>query len=144
MISRSIRRRMSFGAVCCLALVGCATTPVPDGVARLVPQSQVLDKAYLEPILNAGLVTVKRDSGFMGSACAVRIFVNNKPLAELDTSEKVVFYLAAGDYVLGAWPTALCGGGYFETPAKIAAGSSSSFRVGHGNSGLFIQPSAQP
>jgi len=34
--------------------------------------------------------------------CAITVFINGQPLAELETGEKVIAYLPAGEVVVGA------------------------------------------
>jgi hypothetical protein len=102
------------------ALTGCATRPISNFDAANVPAERVIDSRYLQPIPSAGLVTIKRDSGFFGGACSTRIFVNAKPVADIRTSEKVVLYLAEEEYVFSAWPN-VCGGGLSEVRAPPSA-----------------------
>lgn len=121
-----------------IALVsGCATQPVSNAAARSVPSNRIIDSALIKPSPDSGVVTVKRDSGFGGSACSSRVFVNAKPIADLDASEKVVLYLQAGEYILSAWPNGICGGGMSEVRASVKSGSELSFRIGYGSNGDF-------
>lgn len=79
-----------------VVLLGCATRPVSNSEAVHVSNAQVLDSTYLKPIPNSGVVTIKRDRGVGGSVCSSRVFVNAKPIADLNASEKVVIYLPVG------------------------------------------------
>jgi hypothetical protein len=128
--------RLSLIAVA-LAVAGCATRPVSNSEASHVPSSRIIDSKLLQPSPDSGVVTVKRDSGFGGSACSSRVFVNAKPVADLQTSEKVVVYLPAGEYVFSAWPNGICGGGMSEVRALVKSGSELSFRIGYGSNGDF-------
>lgn len=101
------------------------------------PSLYLQDSRYSREVSGAGKVVVKRDSGFGGSACATRIFVNGQAIADIDTAEKVVLYLPAGEQILSAWTKGLCGGGMSEVKALVKAGASSSFRVGYGSNGDF-------
>lgn len=126
-----------------LAISGCATHPISNNEAINVPNARVIDAKYLEPKPDTGKITVKRDSGAGGSACSSRIFVNAKPVADIRSSEKVVLFLASGDYVLSAWPNGICGGGMSEVRATVKTGNELSFRVGYGSNGDFtINPTA--
>lgn len=120
-----------------VAVSGCATQPVSNAEATSVSTDRILDSRYLQPIPDAGQVTVKRDSGMGGSACSSRIFVNAKPVADLRTSEKVVLYLPTGEYIFSAWPNGICGGGMSEVHATVKSGVELSFRVGYGSNGDF-------
>ena len=118
-------------------VAGCATRPVSNSEASQVPSSRIIDSKFLTPTPDSGVVTVKRDSGFGGSACSSRVFVNAKPIADLQTSEKVVVYLPAGEYVFSAWPNGICGGGMSEVRATVKSGAELSFRIGYGSNGDF-------
>lgn len=102
-----------------------------------MPASRIIDSGPLRPVPNSTVVTVKRDSGFGGAACSSRVFVNAKPIADLQTSEKVVLYLLAGDYIFSAWPNGLCGGGMSEVRATVVPGKPLNFRIGYGSNGDF-------
>ena len=117
--------------------MGCATRPVSNSEATQVPSSRIIDSKFLTPTPDSGVVTVKRDSGLGGSACSSRVFVNAKPIADLQTSEKVVVYLPAGEYVFSAWPNGICGGGMSEVRATVKSGVELSFRIGYGSNGDF-------
>jgi hypothetical protein len=120
-----------------LAIAGCATRPVSNAEATAVPSERIIDSKFLEPTADAGIVTVKRDRGFGGSACSSRVFVNAKPVADIRTSEKVVIYLPAGEYIFSAWPNGVCGGGMSEVRANVKAGVELNFRIGYGSNGSF-------
>ncbi|KAF3981999.1 MAG: hypothetical protein HFP78_03830 [Methylococcales symbiont of Hymedesmia sp. n. MRB-2018] len=126
-----------------IALSGCATRPISNTIAIPAPMERILDTHYLKPGPGTGEVTVKRDSGFGGSACSSRIFVDGHPVADIRVSEKVVLYLPEGEHILSAWPNGICGGGMTEIKAVIKAGTPSSYRVGYGSNGDFaINPTA--
>ncbi len=118
-------------------IAGCATRPIPNDEAIHIPESRILDSKYLKPTPNSGTVTVKRDSGFFGSACSYRIFIDAKPIADIQISEKVVAYLPAGEYIFSAWPNGICGGGLSEVRAMVKSGAELNFRIGYGSSGDF-------
>ena len=120
-----------------VVIAGCATRPVSNAEAVHVPSIRIIDSRFLQPTPDSGVVTVKRDSGIGGSACSSRVFVNAKPIADLQTSEKVVVYLPAGEYVFSAWPKGICGGGMSEVRAMVKSGAELSFRIGYGSNGDF-------
>ena len=76
-----------------------------------------------------GQVFIKRDTGGMGSLCAIRASVNGTPVADLRISEFVVAYLEPGDYMLGASSTSVCGGGDAESSVTVRAGLVRKFRI---------------
>lgn len=122
---------------------GCATTPVPTATAQSVPRARVLAPDYLVSRPGYGTVIVKRDEGFSASACNTRIFANGRPIAEISTGEKVVFYLPPGDQMIGAIATGICAGGLIEAKVSVSAGRTVTYRVSYGSSGEFsLQPTA--
>lgn len=83
-----------------LFLTGCATTPVPDRLAKPIPQSQVISELYLSKSSDRyEKVLLIRDAGYMGSLLEAVVFVDKTPIASLNTGEKVVFYLAPGKHM---------------------------------------------
>jgi len=126
-----------------LAISACATHPVSNAEATHVPNERLLSLQFLRPAAGTVEVTVKRDSGVFGAACSSRIFVNGTPVADLDTSEKVVLHLPEGEHILSAWPNGMCGGGMSEVNVVVRPGKQLNFRVGYGSSGDFaIHPTA--
>lgn len=126
-----------------LFLHGCATTPVPTDQASLVPAERIINKSYIEKREGTGELIVKRDEGFGGSACTSRVYVNALPIADIWTSEKVIMHLPAGDYIVGAEPNSICGGGLSEASASISVGKKLVFRIGYGSNGDYrILPTA--
>jgi len=130
-------------AMVVLGLTGCATKPVTNEQAKDVPASQIIDKTMLSKKENTGAVIIKRDSGFMGSACLTRVYIDGKEIADLDTSEKVTIYPLVGDHIFSAWPKGLCGGGMSEQSGKVNTDKPLMYRVGYGTNGDFgIYPTA--
>lgn len=122
---------------------GCATRPTSNSESKPVSSNRIIDDRYLNSVPNAGIVTIKRDSGFMGSACTSRVFVNAKPMVDLNSAEKIVLYLPADKYILSVWPNGICGGGMSETTVSVKAEAELSFRIGYGSNGDFtINPTA--
>ena len=74
-----------------LALVGCATKPVSNEQATPVPEKQIISTALLEKRDGTGEVIIKRDSGFFGSACFSRVYVDGKEVADLGTAQKSLY-----------------------------------------------------
>jgi hypothetical protein len=110
-----------------------------------VSRDRVLEPAYLVEAPGTGQVTVKRDSGFLGSGCAARVFIDAVPVVELMPSEKAVLHLAAGDHIVSVQTTnrGLCRDS--NTPefrGSVTAGKSLTLRVGVEMGGLAIYPTA--
>ncbi len=75
-----------------------ATTPLTINQAAVVPESRILAPQLLAQASNTGSLVVKRDSGFMGSACTIRVFVDAVPVADLMPAEKIRVFVALGEH----------------------------------------------
>jgi hypothetical protein len=121
----------------------CATQPISNQAAMMAPSSQILDRTTFASHPDTVEVTIKRDSGFGGSACSSRIYVDGNPVADIRSSEKIVVYLTKTEHILGASPNGWCGGGTVEVRADLRSGAPANFRVGYGsNSDFFINQTA--
>jgi hypothetical protein len=125
-------------------LAGCTTRVVETSKAAPVPPDRVSGGELLTGRPGKGTLIVKRDAGFQGSACFLRIFVDAVPVAELDRGEKVVVHLAPGNHLLGASPSRICGGRLAEAKTALIAGQTATFRVGFGFGvgNVFVRPTA--
>lgn len=94
-------------ALLAIGLAGCSTEPVLPKNAKEVQASNEFQQ---KP--NSIGVTIIRDKGFVASACAITAYINGKRLAELETGEKVIAYVPAGEIIVGAGfvGKGLCGG----------------------------------
>jgi len=127
-----------------LTLTACATRPVSINQASAVPSSRILAPQWLSQAPYTGSLTIKRDTGFMGSACTIRVFVDAVPVADLAPSEKVELFVALGEHVVGATSTSsFCGGGASEAAVVIIPERQKILRIASGQSGdIYLQPSA--
>src|SRR5437660_11052928 len=126
-----------------LSLTACATQPVTIHQASAVPSSRILAPQWLSQAPYTGSLIIKRDSGFMGSACTVRVFVDAVPVADLAPSEKVELFVPFGEHSVVVTPTGICGGGTSETAVVIMPERQRILRIASGQSGdIFLQPSA--
>lgn len=116
-------------------IAGCATRPISNAKAVDVPSDRIIDSTYLRPVSKAGRITIKRDRGLLGMGCSSRIFVNTQPVADIRTSERIVLYLPAGNYVFSAQDN--CDGGMSEVQGTVTSSSELNFRVGYESSGDF-------
>ena len=120
----------------------CATTPVTINQAAAVPASRILAPQLLAQASNTGSLIVKRDSGFMGSACTIRVFVDAVPVADLAPSEKVEVFVAVGEHSVVVTSNGICGGGTSETAVVVMPERQRILRVASGQSGdILLQPS---
>jgi hypothetical protein len=133
-----------FAVFLALSLTACATQPISIYHASAVPSSRILAPQLLSQAQYTGSLIIKRDTGFMGSACTIRVFVDRVPVADLAPSEKVELFVPFGEYVVSATPTdTFCGGGTSETAVVIRPESQRILRIASGQSGdIHLQPSA--
>jgi len=127
-----------------LWLTACATSPIAVNEASAVPASRILAPQLLAPAQYTGSLLIKRDGGFMGSACVIRVFVEALPVADLAPSEKIEIYVPLGEHVVAATSTSsICGGGVSEAAVVITAERQRILRIASGQSGdIHLQPSA--
>jgi type IV pilus biogenesis protein CpaD/CtpE len=126
-----------------LSFTGCATTPLTVSQASPVPSSRILAPQLIAQQSNTGIVIVKRDSGFMGSACTIRVFVDALPVADLAPSEKIELYLPLGEHSVVATSNGICGGGTSEAAVVVMPERQRILRIASGQSGdIYLQPSA--
>ena len=123
------RRAISFCSVVLVLLIGagCATTPISSQQATPVPEERQF--LYRHGGADTAQVLVKRDTGFMGSACATRVYVDGKLAAYVDSGEKVIFHIPAETVIIGAEPHGICGGGLIEAVAQLSPGKQVQFRI---------------
>jgi hypothetical protein len=126
-----------------LSLTACATSPVAVNQSAAVPDSRILAPQLLARASNSGSLVVKRDSGFMGSACTSRVFDDAVPVADLGPSEKVEVFVALGEHSVVVTSNGICGGGTSETAVVIMPERQRILRIASGQSGdIYLQPSA--
>jgi hypothetical protein len=126
-----------------LLVTACATTPLTTNQASPVPASRILAPQLIAQRAYTGILVVKRDSGFMGSACTIRVFVDAVPVADLAPSEKVELYVALGEHSVVVSPNGICGGGTSEAAVVVMAERQRILRIASGQSGdIYLQPSA--
>jgi len=130
-------------AVLLLSLTACATTPVAVNQSAAVPNSRVLAPKLLAQAQNTGSLVVKRDSGFMGSACTIRVFVDAVAVADLGPSEKIEVFVPLGEHSVVVTSNGICGGGTSESAVVIMPERQKILRIASGQSGdIYLQPSA--
>jgi hypothetical protein len=109
-----------------------------------VPSFRILAPQLISQAQYTGSLIIKRDSGFMGSACTIRVFVDRVPVADLGPSEKIEIFVPLGEHVVSVTPTGtFCGGGTSEAAVVIRPESQRILRIASGQSGdIHLQPSA--
>lgn len=126
-----------------VSVMACATQPVTVYQAYTAPSSRILAPQWLSQAPYTGSLIIKRDSGFMGSACTIRVFVDAVAVADLAPAEKVELFVSLGEHVVGATSNGICGGGASEAAVVISPERQKILRIASGQSGdIFLQPSA--
>jgi hypothetical protein len=136
-----------FTVIIVLSLIGCATSPVSVHQASLVPSSRMLAPQLVSQVQAqaqpTGSLIIKRDSGLMGSACTIRVFVDAVPVADLAPSEKVEVFVPTGEHIVGVTSNGICGGGVAEAAVVIFPERQKILRIASGQSGdIYLQPTA--
>ena len=133
-------RAASIVFLCILGLAGCATSPIGADNAK---PGMVVQNPWLSASPGTGEVLFVRDKGYMGSACAEKIYVDTQEVAELRTGQRVSVYLPPGEHVAGVKPSSICAGGSAALSINVVAGGHQMYRVARQQSGdLKIEPSA--
>ena len=145
--SRPVRfsgRMIRVFPVLALWFMGCATSPIVIHQTSPVPTSRILAPSLLSEAQYTGVLIIKRDGGFMGSACIIRVFVGAVPVADLAPAEKVEIFVPLGEHVVAATSTSsFCGGGVSEAAVIISPERQKILRIASGQSGdIQLQPSA--
>lgn len=120
-----------------VGLTGCTSPSGSNKQAKVAPQKQILNPQLLVKSKDSGAVVIKRDGSFTGNTCLSRVYLNGKPVADLDTSQEVIVYPSPGDYVISTLPKDFCGGGMSAQSAEVDAGSTLTFRIGYAADGDF-------
>jgi hypothetical protein len=92
-------------------MTACASKPINTATAPSTPVSRVYAPELQAPG-NDKVQLIARDAGFGGSGCMRAIYLDGRVVAAIDNGEKVDFYLAPGQHILGTGPNpqgkALC------------------------------------
>jgi hypothetical protein len=132
-----------FTVILALSLMACATQPVAIHQAAAVPSSRILAPQSLSQTSYTGSLIIKRDSGLMGSACTIRVFVDAVPVADLAPAEKVELFLDFREHIVGVTSNGICGGGVAEAAVIISPERQKILRISSGQSGdIYLQPTA--
>ncbi|MFB2668903.1 hypothetical protein ACE02U_08950 [Shewanella xiamenensis] len=123
-------------------LTGCATSEVSFKNAKQVPDDRLFIK---NNVAGDTVITIIRDSGFLGSGCNIDFFINEELAATLDVSEKATFNVNEGEMILGLQPSGngLCiSSNIRQLETSIKKGQHKVYRVALEQSGsMAILPS---
>lgn len=82
-----------------LILAGCATTPPSLADIKPVPKERLFNFQEKTDKTTA-ILTVTRDTGFLGGGCFYAFSINNKLAARLNPSESTRFYVEPGELIM--------------------------------------------
>lgn len=120
-------------------LSGCSTSPISAGDADPVPPSRL----FAFSSKGGSQLVVTRDSGMFGAGCNHRFYIDGTLAAEFATGEVARFGLAPGKHVIGAKPSAACGGGgLVESEVDLKLGESVRRRLSVTPGGITVTPTA--
>lgn len=120
-------------------LSGCSTSPISASNADPVPPSRF----FAFSSNGSSQLVVTRDSGMFGAGCNHRFYIDGTLAAEFAAGEVARFGLAPGKHVIGAKPSAACGGGgLVETEVDLKVGESVRRRLSVTPGGITITPTA--
>lgn len=115
-----------------LFIAGCSTSAVNPSTAKIAPSERVFLYQGKSSV-NGSSITVVRDSGMVGGGCFATVFIDGMEAAKLDTSEKAIFQINAGQHVIGAVldGKGLCsfGGARQERDINLKIGDNKYYRI---------------
>lgn len=116
---------------------GCSTSPISARDADPVPTSRL----FAFSSAGSSQLVVTRDSGMFGAGCNHRFYIDGTLAAEFAAGEVARFSLAPGKHVVGAKPSAACGGGgLVETEVDLKPGESVRRRISVTPGGIAVTP----
>lgn len=142
--------RISGVGLTVLLLAGCATSPIPSGTEVKLP-FRILAPELFEATPGAGTVSVARDTGWTGSKCPARVYLDSKAAADLQPGETAVMYASPGKHMLAVGPSpdsnVLCRNGAEsmrrEVSVDVVAGETARYRQAiSGNGEPALMPTA--
>lgn len=103
-----------------MVLSGCSSTRVDQAFSNEVPIERMFWEKARDESNGDSRVIVKRDAGFVGSACISNIYFDGVKIAELKPKEKVTIHVSSGEHTIGSF---LSGNGFgcFSVPKTIRA-----------------------
>jgi hypothetical protein len=136
-------------AALCIAVAGCASSPVSTTAAAPTPSQNIyLPEAFVADAQKGEIVLI-RDGSF-GGKCALGVYLDGKLVAAIEREQKLVMYASPGDHILGAGPNPNGGGvcNWFsdnlrrEVGVSVIAGKQSKYRLAMVSGQISIMPTA--
>lgn len=118
-------------------LASCSSSPVPNEKARNVPAYRIYNQEFLTKKDNSGIVIIKRDAGFVSSACSDSFFVDGIKIADLNPAEKIVIYPRTGKRIFSMIANGICGGGLVEVEGEVELNQAITYRIAHSLNGGY-------
>ncbi len=89
-----------------MVVSGCSTMPVELSDSKKIPDERIYEAyiKYSAPSGSGSRVIIVRDSGVLGSAASVSLFLNGEIIARLRTAESIVLHVELGDNLFGVAP----------------------------------------
>jgi len=113
-----------------LAIISCASAPIPTSETKMIPTSRIYESRLLSPTgTNSGLVVIKRDAPYFGLNCTNFIFVDGVKVAQIEPAERLELYLSKTEHVLAVSRLPACGGEIRETSVIPDPSTPKVFRV---------------
>jgi len=119
-----------------LVAAGCATKPISSADARPIPEERIYAEfaKYTEPGASRAKVSFTRDSGMLGAAASLTLFINGEIVARIRRKESISAYLPVGHNQIAVGPgnpsAGPVGGGLVEEELLARYGEEYFYRVG--------------
>lgn len=121
-----------------LIVTGCATSIPASNELRTAPQSQIYFHSEAVTKETAQAIFV-RDSGALGSANFLHLYIDGKKAAALNTAETIEITIQKGEHVFGVKPTDPFGlASAFSIDQDLKPGRVYRYRLSHTPSGSRI------
>lgn len=134
--------RILLGAFAVAMLAGCVTSATPLAEAKPVPADELYAfQGKLDG--QSGTLTVVRDSGALGSACDVVVYIEGRRAAKVGPGQRASFHLPPGQPNLGIGlaESGMCSGMAVRSiTGKVEADRTSLYRISADAAGLYIGP----
>lgn len=131
-----MKKIVFFGGISFM-LAGCSSSPVSNDEAVNVPQKRIYNQNIFEKKEDSGTVIIKRDKGFVSSACSDSLYVDGVKIADLNPSEKITIYPRIGKRVFSMIANNICGGGLVEVEGDVEKNQVLTYRIAHSLNGGY-------
>lgn len=125
-------------ALSCALASGCATSIPNNNELHAAPQSQIYFASEPSSTETAQVI-ITRDSGALGSANFLHLYIDGKKAASLNTAETVELTIPKGEHVFGVKPTDPFGlASTFSIDQELKPGRVYHYRLSHTPNGSRI------